>query len=464
MAASAAVATWAQHSFMPNALADEGMHLIARTSEVPLRGDAQPPTPVWGYNGRSPGPILRVRQGDELRVRLINQLEQPTSLHWHGVRIVNAMDGVPALTQEAVAPGKSFDYRFSCPDAGTFWYHPHIMSSEQVARGLHGVLIVEELDPPQADQDLVFVVDDWRLTRDGHVHAESFGSIAERAHAGRYGNTFTLNGSTNHEVPVKAGERLRLRICSVSNANVFGLKFDDHAMHVIAVDGQPVAPFEAENGLVVLASGQRSDVIADMTGKPGTKSSIRLLTYDGQHVVGQFVYHRSERRRTKLLDSPIALPANPLDTKLDLANAQEVLLMMDGGAMGRMTGAWVGAKWLGMRELIDQHGLVWSFNGVAGMPKQPLFKAEKGHTVKLRMVNRTSWPHAMHLHGHHFKQIERKPDGPSESFWRDTILINPREEFTMAFVADNPGKWMLHCHMLEHQEGGMMTWFEVGAY
>ncbi len=443
--------------------ADRSIVLVAQTGQSPLRGKKKSPTPIWGYNGTSPGPLLRVRQGDELHVRLINQLTQPTSLHWHGIRIANPMDGVPGVTQDAVAPGQQFDYRFACPDAGTFWYHPHIMSSEQVARGLNGILIVEENQPPMVDQDLVFVLDDWRLASSGEIHATSFGSLGERAHGGRFGNTFTLNGSNSHTVSVRSGERLRLRLCNVSNANTFGLRIDDHAMRIVAIDGQPVKAFEAENGFAVLSSGQRSDVIVDMTGKPGSTSTIRLLTYDEQHVVGHLVYHASERKRSAPLNSPVELPANPLNTRLDLDNAETVTLMMDGGAMGRMTGAWVGEEWLGTRELIDKHGLIWSFNSAAGMTKDPLFKVARGRTVKLRMTNRTAWPHAMHLHGHHFKQIDRKPDGPREPFWRDTILLNPREEFTMAFVADNPGKWMLHCHMLEHQEGGMTTWFEVGA-
>ncbi len=461
MAASAAVTALGGRG-MRSALADDAVQLIATTGTARLRGESQPPTPVWGYNGITPGPVLRVRQDEEVRVRLINQLKQPTSLHWHGIRIINAMDGVPGVTQDAVAPGERFDYRFTCPDAGTFWYHPHIMSSEQAARGLNGILIVEEKEPPKVDQDLVFLIDDWRLAPNGEIHSQSFGSIAERAHGGRFGNTFTLNGSTKHTVNVEAGERLRLRLCSVSNANTFGLKIDNHAMHIVAIDGQPVTPFEAKDGFVVLSSGQRSDVIVDMMGQPGSKALIRLLTYDKQHIIGEVAYHPKKRKRAKPLESAIALPPNPLDTKLDLADPETASLMMDGGAMGGMTGAWVGDEWLGMRELIDKHGLVWAFNGVAGMPKEPLFRVAKGRTVKLRMANRTGWPHAMHLHGHHFKQISRKPDGPSEPFWRDTSLINPREEFTMAFVADNPGKWMLHCHMLEHQEGGMMTWFEVG--
>ena len=114
------------------------MHkLVAEPGTALLRGKDALPVKIWGYNGMAPGPVLRVRQGNELRVQLQNGIHQPTTLHWHGIRIANAMDGVPGLTQEAVEPGKTFDYRFTCPDAGMFWYHPHSFSSEQVARGLH---------------------------------------------------------------------------------------------------------------------------------------------------------------------------------------------------------------------------------------------------------------------------------------------------------------------------------------
>ena len=441
----------------------EPINLRARPGLAHLLGTSQAPTPIWGFNGQSPGPILRVRQGDELRVRVTNELQHPTSVHWHGIRIVNSMDGVPGMTQEAIKPGSSFDYRFACPDAGTFWYHPHIMSSEQVARGLHGILIVEEPSPPQVDQDLVFVVDDWRLSDDGKVHGSSFGSIGERAHGGRIGNTFTLNGTSRHAVNVTSGERLRLRLCSVSNANTVALRIKDHAMRIIAIDGQPIEPIEAAGGYVFLASGQRADVIVDMMARPGTTSPISVIDLDGERGVGQFVYHRNQVLRAQSLTSAITLPPNPLNTRFDLANAKEASLSMDGGAMGGMSGAQVGDQWFAMRELIDRYGFVWSFNGIAGMPKEPLFKVEKGRTVKLHMANRTGWPHAMHIHGHHFKQISRKPSRNLEPFWRDTILVNPREEFVMAFAADNPGKWMLHCHMLEHQEGGMATWFQVDA-
>lgn len=446
-------------------LADTGSvrHLIARPGTAALRGEGHKPVSIWGYNGMAPGPVLRLRQGDELRVRLENGLQQPTTLHWHGIRIANAMDGVPHLTQELVEPGQSFDYRFTCPDAGTFWYHPHKFSSEQVARGLHGILIVDEKDPPKVDQDRLLVIDDWRLDDNGQIHRASFGSIGERAHGGRFGNTFTCNGSTDHQVPVKAGERVRFRFCNVANASSFALRIADHTAHVIAIDGQPVTPFEAHDGVVLLSPGQRLDVIVDMTRHPGSVSSIQLLGFEQPVALGRLVYAKDGPVRTDPLDTPIELPSNPLATRLDLANAVDATLTMEGGAMGGMRGAKVDGVFLDMRRLVQQHGYVWSFNGTAGMPDEPLVRVKRGQTVRLRMNNNTSWPHAMHIHGHHFKAIGDNTGDGYGSVWRDTIVVRRGQDLTVAFVADNPGKWMLHCHMLEHQEGGMATWFEVQA-
>lgn len=440
-----------------------GRALVAKEGTAQLLSGGSSATRIWGYNAQAPGPILRVIQGETLNVRLLNNLHQPTTLHWHGIRIANAMDGVPDMTQKAVEPKEAFDYSFVCPDAGTFWYHPHKFSSEQVARGLHGVLVVDEKKPPQVDQDRVLVLDDWRLTREGQIHNESFGSIGERAHGGRFGNTFTLNGQDNHKVPVIAGQRLRLRLCNVANASSFAMRFADHTVRIIAIDGQPVTPFKADDGVVLLSPGQRADVMIDMTNPPGFESKIQLLGFEQEVTVGRMIYSADERIRTDVLDAPIALPANPLAKNLDLANAVDVTLTMDGGAMGGMRGANVDGQFLGMRRLVQQYGYVWSFNGTAGMPKQPLVQVKQGETVRLHMVNQTGWPHAMHIHGHHFKALEGNTGDGYGSVWRDTIVVRRGQELTVGFVADNPGKWMLHCHMLEHQEGGMATWFEVTA-
>ncbi len=177
---------------------------------------------------------------------------------------------------------------------------------------------------------------------------------------------------------------------------------------------------------------------------------------------GAFVYDPAEVARDHPLDAPIALAANPLAKKLDIDGALRVDLEMEGGAMGAMREAVYRGRTLDIRELVQQ-SVVWAFNGVAGRPEKPLFEAKRGQTVVLRMVNKTSWPHAMHMHGHHGRPLNMAEPGKAPSPWLDTVLVNRREEVSWAFVADNPGKWLLHCHMLEHQAAGMVTWFQVSG-
>jgi len=403
-----------------------------------------------------------VRQGETVRVRLENDLPQPTTIHWHGIRIDNAMDGVAGLTQPAVEPGGSFDYAFKVPDAGTFWYHPHNLSWEQVARGLYGPLIVDEPDPPEVDQDIALVFDDWRLDETGQIHEASFAAMMDWSHAGRLGNVLTINGQDLMDVPVVAGQRVRLRICNTANARILNLRFEDHAHTVIAIDGQPVPPFPLEDGAMAIMPGQRIDLLADMKLKPGAEAAITETSGGGRLVAGRFVYDPEAVARTAPPGPLEALPANPLPGALDLDGALDMTLQMEGGAMGRMQGARFQGRQMGMRELVSQ-GKVWAFNGQAGMTDQPLFDAPRGKTVRLAMVNDTNWPHAIHFHGHHVREIARSQASVRADAWRDTVMLDRGETVTVGFVADNPGKWMMHCHMLEHQAGGMATWFKVSA-
>ncbi len=447
------------------AAAPEPLILTAAPGEALLLEPGQPKTRTWLYNGVSPGPIIRARQGEEVFVRLKNDLAQPTTLHWHGIRIDNAMDGVPHLTQEAVPPGGTFDYRFTVPDAGTFWYHPHDRSWEQVARGLYGLLIVEEKEGwGGADQDVAIVADDWRLGEDGQIDEASFGHMMDWSHAGRLGNTLTLNGKDTLDIPVRNGERMRLRLCNTCNARILNLRIEHPDIWVIAEDGQPVTPRRLEDGYIALSPGERADLSIDMTLPPGSSVAITEVTGEQRLEAGHLVYHASETldRATPLPETPLNLPANPLPTQLDLADAQAVDLLMEGGAMGNMAQATYKGETLSIRDLVSK-GLVWSFNGVAGMTEAPLFTAKLGRTVTIDMRNDTQWPHAMHFHGHHVKVIERNGRPTGSETWKDTVLLDRQDSAKVAFVADNPGKWMLHCHMLEHQAAGMSTWFEVAA-
>jgi FtsP/CotA-like multicopper oxidase with cupredoxin domain len=194
-----------------------------------LVGAPHPDTEVWSYNASVPGPLLRARQGSRLTVSVRNRLAEPTTVHWHGIRVPNAMDGVPYVTQSPIAPGAAFTYDIPLEDAGTFWYHPHFNSNVQVGRGLAGALIVDEPAPPRVDRDLLWVLDDWRLDRQAAI-AANFAHPHDLTHAGRIGNTATLNGKVRETVGVRAGERLRIRLVNVANARVFGLRFEapDH--------------------------------------------------------------------------------------------------------------------------------------------------------------------------------------------------------------------------------------------
>ena len=431
--------------------------LRARKASAQLLPEAEPATEVWAYEGMVPGPILRVPQGKSVKALLRNELDQDTSIHWHGIRIDNAMDGVVGLTQNGVKPGEDFAYEFTAPDAGTYWYHPHNRSWEQVARGLYGVLIVEESDPPQVERDIALVVDDWRLNEAGAIDEASMGSLHDRAHAGRLGNVLTLNGADIWEQPVRSGERIRLRLISTANARIMRLRLEEHNPWLIALDGQPVTPSPLAGGEIRLAPGQRADLMIDMELDPGSSAAISEVSAQGRLVAGHFLYHESEVVRSQPLDAPIALPAGKLPERTDTQGALEVPLLMEGGAMGGLTGAVYKGELLGIQELARNHGMAWAFNGIAGRTPEPLFEVEKGRPVVLRMVNETSWPHGIHIHGHHAQVF-----APGEATpWRDTHLLDPQEEVAVAFVADNPGKWMIHCHMLEHQAAGMGTWFHV---
>jgi Multicopper oxidase len=184
--------------------------ISAGAARASLIGGKYPETDVWAYNGAVPGPTLRVRQGEPVRIAVENRLDQDTTVHGHGIRLRNAMDGVPGLTQPPIRPGENFTYEFTPPDAGTFWYHSHASSVEQLGRGLAGALIVEEPAPVAVDRDPVWMLTDWRLTPDGAL-ASSFGNSMEAAMSGHIGNVVTLNGAASGDQAVKAGERLRLQ-------------------------------------------------------------------------------------------------------------------------------------------------------------------------------------------------------------------------------------------------------------
>ena len=435
--------------------------LVAASGRLPIVGPLHLDTAVWCYGNQIPGPEIRVRQGERLRVVVENRLPEETTIHWHGVRVPNAMDGVPHLTQKPIAPGESFVYEFDCPDAGTFWYHPHVRSFAQVGRGLAGVLIVEERESIAIDRDVTWALGDWRLLKDASI-SEDFGNMHDVAHAGRIGNTVTVNGRIQEGFAVRAGERMRLRLVNTANARIFGLEFKGLSPQVIALDGQPVEPHAPDGGRVVLGSAMRVDLLLDVMGQPGQRFPVTDSYYPGREyrlldLVCTDDLPKSERPR----GSELRLAANPL-REPDIANAERHDVLLGGGMMGNMMSAMMGGKTADMRTLMH-NGLAWAINGVAakGHMHEPLLTLRLNRSYVLNLINDTVWPHPMHLHGHSFRVITRNGKPTSRREWQDTVLLEAREKAEIALVADNPGDWMFHCHILEHQLGGMMGVFKV---
>ncbi len=435
--------------------------LEARPGEAKLRGVDKLPTKIWSYQGMSPGPEIRVKQDELVKVRLVNKLPQPTTIHWHGLRSDNAMDGVPGLTQKPVPPGASFDYVFRAPDAGTFWYHSHERTWEQVARGLYGALIVEEKTSPGFDRDLLMVIDDWRLDNDGQIHEESLGHMGEMSHGGRLGNWPTVNGQYRPAYTVGKNERLRLRLVNCCNARTLNLILGNWKASVIAIDGQPATHIGATRKLITLASAQRVDLDINVEGSPGETVFLDEVSQDFPVPLTSLNIAEGEAKLPHRRE-PINLPPNPLPDALPLDNVERYEMVMEGGAMGGMRNATYKGENMDIRQLVGA-GQVWAFNGQVGMTEKPLFDVKKGQTVIVDLINRTAWPHPMHMHGHHFKVVRRNDKPVNDAPWRDTELVRRNEKVSIAFVADNPGKWALHCHILSHAASGMFTWFNVSA-
>ena len=377
----------------------------------PVQGGAVPeraPQPgIWGYHGMIPGPTLRLRRGEELRIRLVNGMEEPTMVHWHGVRLPNAMDGAPPLTQEPVKGGASFDYRFMPPDAGTFWYHA---TPAQTARGLAGLLIVEETEPVEIARD----------------HALIFQNAAANSES-----LVSVNGTSGLEFPAPAPGRTRLRLVN-AGAHLIRIQLGEASPEalrawVMAIDGQPAEPFLARGNRISLAPGNRADMFVETTLAPGTMVPIIVEPRREFAPLAHLVID-GPARSTSFAD-PKPLPANPLPQRLDLARAQRVTVPLESVA-------------------------------AAVPPARPLFSVRRGRVVVLALTNRSDFAQVVHLHGHSARLLDRLDDG-WKPFWVDTLPIEPRATERIAFLADNPGKWAIDHRALEHDGAGIVRWFEV---
>lgn len=395
-------------------------------------------TPVWAYNGSIPGPTVRGRKGQTIEIEFINNLDEPSSIHWHGLIVDNAMDGVPGVTQDPVKPGESFTYRLKLQDAGTFWYHPHLNGSEQLGHGLKGALIVESNEKLPWSQDIVWLIDDWLLEKTGSIYPR-FNTGHDLMHDGRWGNVVTINGLYQPEYSVSPGERIRIRLINGANARVLTPIFDGINAKVIAVDGKPVTQIFPYNGFF-LAPGNRIDL--DITIPAGAQGHTYLVE-DG------FTRNRFPLASLKVKEvQPIQTPVfNPPTT--------EDFLPAELFADTTPSKTWDLDAIRG-----GQYGIGWAMNRLL-WPDSDSADIRLGQPQKIVFNNNSSRLHPMHIHGTFFRVLERNGKPEAEPFTRDTVLLSARESVVIGLVPTEPGIWLSHCHIQSHAAAGMMTTVNV---
>lgn len=437
--------------------------VAASLTTLPALGQAQPPaglralesrpgktrlssaheTGILGFEGTTPGPVLRYRQGEELAVRFLNRLDRPATVHWHGLRGDNAMEGVAPLTQAPVAPGGSFDYRRKLADPGLFCYRPSVYGAtpELVGRGLKGLLLVDEPAPLQADADLLLVLDDWLLDDAGQVIGGFDDPVPARG-AGRIGPLLCVNGKSAPAAQILSpGARVRLRLANLSNARIMVLSLAGAQPFVIAIDGQPCDAFEPIKRSIPVAPGARFELMFDLPDAEDAKASLILRGPNGEDrdlvIVEAKGPKAAQRPPIAALPQNLALPA-----EIKLANARKVDLVIEP----RKSGV----------------GPAWTINGALtkGYEGPALFKVARGTPVTLGFVNKSGAALAMHVHGQCMRLLHDLDDG-WEPYWRNGVIIPPGKTKHAAFLAESPGKWAIHDDILEHEASGLATWFEV---
>ena len=401
-------------------------------------------TPAWAFGGQAPGVELRCRQGDELRVRFINHLPEATTIHWHGIRLPLEMDGVPYVSQLPVLPGEYFDYRFVVPDAGSYWYHPHQSSAEQLGRGLVGPLIIEEREPSGFLHERTLCLKSWHVDKEGAFTA--FSVPREAAREGTRGRLSTINGVSLPTLELPAGQVVRLRLINVDNTVTYRLNLPKGEARIYALDGNPIAPRPLGKEYW-LGPGMRIDLALKVPEVGADELSLRngplrlatIKAVASNEAAGEW---------------PPALPANPV-AEPDLSRAETL----------RFNFEWAAALASPADEAAGRYKY-WQINGEAWdindktCADRPIAKLKKdGHYIFV-LRNMAQYQHPIHLHGLIFKVLDSNRR-KIEPYYTDTFLLGKNETARIAFVADNPGVWMFHCHVIDHMETGLMAAIEI---
>ncbi len=405
------------------------------------------PAEVWAFHdgadsdavGTIPGPLLEAKLGDQVIVHFRNELPEETTIHWHGLRVPNAADGTPA-SQTPVAPGETYDYEMTLVDAGLFWYHPHVNGDVQVERGLYAPVRVHGGVEPDVAADRVFVLDDVKLSASGELSTQT--DVLDLM-LGRQGNVVLLNGKQTPAIGAAAGSRERWRFVNAANGRYFQLELPGHSFRVIGWDGGVVgAPYQAER--VLIAPGERYDLLVELEGEDGDEIALRTVHYDRGHEIPDpgpidLLAITLEAAGPPLGDLPTTWgDVAPIAT--DAATPRRVLILGEDDA--------------------DPTNPVFTINGDA-YPDITALTGAPGDVEIWEIHNMSEMDHPFHLHGMSFQVLDAAGSPIEPLGWKDTVNVPRMTMLRFAVELGGPGTWMYHCHILEHAERGMMGELEV---
>jgi len=450
---------------------------------------------MYGYNGQYPGPTIEAPRGSTPVVRVTNEIEMPTTVHWHGVRLDNRFDGVPGLTQEPIEPGESFTYEVKVPDAGMFWYHPHVREDVQQDLGLYGNLLVvpsEGGDYAPVNREEILALDDILMRPDGRLIPYG-AEHATHALMGRFGNVMLTNGRTDYSMEVERGSVVRFYLTNVANSRTFNVRFGDRRAKLVASD---VGRYERERWVpsVVIAPAERytAEVRFDEPGTVAITNTIQAVNhFRGEfyphvdtlalvHVSGERVATDHGERFETLAETPDVSseidgfrrhfdrpPDRELVATVRVRNLPlPIVQSMEADTLYVPPMEWNDAMPM-MNWLSTSGQVTWILRDTeTGAENQAIdWSFREGDVMKLRVFNDPDSFHPMnhpiHVHGQRFLVVSRDGVRQENLVWKDTAILPVGSTMELLVEMSNPGDWMLHCHIAEHLEAGMMFDFTV---